>query len=154
MTHRLISQEVWPDGLTEAWLGHNHPAMTSGMTENPQCEADLLRLLGRLVEDNSDLVSGLESGSQDRWLLASALQKAIRRGSVGIAVGTALEVLDLNASYLWRRLCVVALEDIGFGDPLTCARRLETRLQRSRKFRARRRVPRIRRNRRRPRMRR
>jgi hypothetical protein len=121
MTHRLISQEVWPDGLTEAWLGHNHPAMTSGMTENPQCEADLLRLLGRLVEDNSDLVSGLESGSQDRWLLASALQKAIRRGSVGIAVGTALEVLDLNASYLWRRLCVVALEDIGFGDPLTCA---------------------------------
>jgi hypothetical protein len=121
MTHKLISQEVWPDGLTEAWLGHNHPAMTSGMTENPQSEVDLLRLLGRLVEEKSDLVCGLESGSQDRWLLVSALQKAIRRGRVPIAVALALEVLDLNASYLWRRLCVVALEDIGFGDPLTCA---------------------------------
>jgi hypothetical protein len=121
VTHKLISQEVWPAGLTEAWLGRNHPAMTSGMTENPQSEADLSRLLERMVEEKSDLMCGLESGSQDRWLLGSALQKAIRRGRVGIAVGTAREVFGLNASYLWRRLCVIALEDIGFGDPLTCA---------------------------------
>lgn len=95
--------------------------MTSGMTENPQSEVDLLHLLGRLVEEKSNLVCGLESGSQDRWLLVSALHKAVRRGRVPIAVALALEVLNVNASYLWRRLCVVALEDIGFGDPQTCA---------------------------------
>ena len=54
----------------------------------------------------------------------STLQKSIRRGDVRNAV---LCALDLSATsqradtYLWDRLHVIAVEDIGFGDPQAIA---------------------------------
>jgi hypothetical protein len=71
----------------------------------------------------------------DPYLLASAMQKAIRRGDSGVARRAGHQLLTLDRSRLWRRLMVVALEDIGIADPdaaaelitistLTAARRL------------------------------
>jgi replication-associated recombination protein RarA len=50
----------------------------------------------------------------------SALQKEIRRGNVENAALLALEMVDTSSDLerkLWDRLCVISVEDIGFGDP-------------------------------------
>ena len=52
----------------------------------------------------------------DRWVLASLLQKAIRRGQCELALGASLKLLEIDPSRLWRRLMTVALEDVGVGD--------------------------------------
>jgi len=51
----------------------------------------------------------------DRWVASSALQKAIRRGETQIALNAGLTYLTLNAASFWRRLPIIALEDIGVG---------------------------------------
>ena len=53
-----------------------------------------------------------------KWELVSALQKSIRRGDCDSAL-TALSAMDgipHEYPYFWRRLCVIACEDIGFAD--------------------------------------
>lgn len=50
----------------------------------------------------------------------SALQKEIRRGNTENAVLLAYEMVCTSApleDYLWQRLLVIAVEDIGFGEP-------------------------------------
>ncbi len=50
----------------------------------------------------------------------SALQKEIRRGHVENAVLLAYEMVVTSAAledYLWQRLMVISVEDIGFGEP-------------------------------------
>lgn len=53
----------------------------------------------------------------DRWLLASGLQKAIRFGDVQRAASFALSLSFKDRRQLWRRLCVICLEDIGPANP-------------------------------------
>ena len=51
----------------------------------------------------------------DRWLAASALQKAIRRGDA-LTAGRAVRTLyRYDPRSAWRRLLVIAYEDIGIG---------------------------------------
>lgn len=52
----------------------------------------------------------------DPYLLASAMQKAIRRGDIDIARRAGHQLLTLDRTRLWRRLAVTALEDIGIAD--------------------------------------
>lgn len=52
----------------------------------------------------------------DVWLLASLLQKAVRRGDLETARRAGHQLLGLDAPRLWRRLMTLALEDIGIGD--------------------------------------
>lgn len=52
----------------------------------------------------------------DKYVLASLIQKAIRRGDVATARRAGHQLLSLDPSRLWRRLRVTALEDIGIGD--------------------------------------
>ncbi|WP_298355873.1 hypothetical protein [Rhodoblastus sp.] len=52
----------------------------------------------------------------DRWTATSALQKAIRRGLAGTARRAAMNLLEHDARALWRRLTVIAVEDISIGD--------------------------------------
>ena len=52
-------------------------------------------------------------------LLVSALQKSIRRGDEELAVRVAYEMYITSPQFeekLWRRLMVISVEDIGFGD--------------------------------------
>ncbi len=57
----------------------------------------------------------------DPYLLASAMQKAIRRGDSGIARRAGHQLYTLDRARLWRRLAVVALEDIGIADATVAA---------------------------------
>jgi replication-associated recombination protein RarA len=53
--------------------------------------------------------------------LVSVLQKDIRRGNVDNAVLAAYEMLSTSADvaeHLWRRLKLIAVEDVGMGQPL------------------------------------
>ena len=52
-------------------------------------------------------------------LLVSGLQKSIRRGEEETAVRIAYEMYITSPQFedkLWRRLCAISVEDIGFGD--------------------------------------
>lgn len=60
------------------------------------------------------------SNSQ-KWLNISALQKAIRRGQVTRAIQFARQGCMLDADYVFRRIAVCALEDIGIGNFLAVA---------------------------------
>ncbi len=60
-----------------------------------------------------------------KWLYASALQKAIRRGHSEIAAMCAESLSAIDPAYFWRRLPTIALEDVGFGNKVACALVLE-----------------------------
>lgn len=53
---------------------------------------------------------------QDPWLASSALQKSIRWGATEDALLAAHTLLEIRPDRLWRRLAVIALEDVGLGD--------------------------------------
>lgn len=61
------------------------------------------------------------SSCVDVYLLASALQKAIRRSDLGTARRAGHEMLRRDPRRVWHRLAVTALEDIGLGDPSLAA---------------------------------
>lgn len=51
--------------------------------------------------------------SGDKWLLSSSMQKAIRRGEVERAVRAAASLWYQDRLSFWRRLHIIAIEDIG-----------------------------------------
>jgi hypothetical protein len=73
-------------------------------------------------ENVQSLITSFQAPSQPKPLLCStgvakaALQKAVRRGEVEIALRSATTLLDHAPDQLWRRLCGIAIEDVGFGD--------------------------------------
>lgn len=83
-------------------------------------EADLLNKISKMEEyRNSDtLRQDIEHRPviSDVWVAASALQKAIRRGRCLSAQKAAGFLLQHDKKRLWRRLVVIALEDIGLAD--------------------------------------
>lgn len=60
----------------------------------------------------------------NKWRVSSAMQKAIRRGNVDMALRTASAIHGLEPDYVWRRLCTVVLEEVGVADLDLCARYL------------------------------
>ncbi len=52
----------------------------------------------------------------DRWIASSLLQKSIRRGDVEVAQRAACMLHAFDRSAIWRRLIVVACEDVGAGN--------------------------------------
>ena len=99
--------------------------------------------LFRFIADRADELSAISIDTAppapfvhaDPYLLASAVQKAIRRGDLTIARRAAHQLYALDRQRLWRRLAVVGLEDLGIADidvaaeliaisTLTAARRL------------------------------
>jgi hypothetical protein len=61
------------------------------------------------------LLAAVEPLPCDRWLAASALQKAIRRGDALTAQRAARTLYRHDPRSAWRRLLVIAYEDIGIG---------------------------------------
>jgi len=59
--------------------------------------------------DHADLLA-------DPWLATSALQKSIRRGLQLPALLATSFLLDRQPDRFWRRIVVIALEDVGIGD--------------------------------------
>jgi hypothetical protein len=52
----------------------------------------------------------------DRWIASSLLQKSVRRGDAELAQRAAFHLLELDKAAIWRRLIVIAFEDVGAGD--------------------------------------
>lgn len=54
-----------------------------------------------------------------KWELVSAYQKTVRRGDAALAMqlASAMAGLDGERQYMWRRICTVAAEDVGAGNP-------------------------------------
>ena len=75
--------------------------------------------LAREIDSHSDL--SCSSIAADPWIISSLLQKSIRRGEIEIARRAALTFFKVKGSAIWRRLTVIAFEDIGIGsiDALT-----------------------------------
>ena len=72
--------------------------------------------------DTSQLPKTLLKSKSDKYRGFSAMQKAIRRGDAVLAWRAAHALLIAGeGSSMWRRLLVVALEDIGVGDPYAIA---------------------------------
>lgn len=58
---------------------------------------------------------------EDRWRLASCLQKAIRRGDISAAMRAAHACHAVDPAYLRKRLVVIAIEDVMLGNLLAVA---------------------------------
>jgi replication-associated recombination protein RarA len=58
-----------------------------------------------------------------KWELVSALQKSIRRGKKEITLHllSAIDGMPEECAYFWRRLCVIACEDVGPADDVLAA---------------------------------
>lgn len=52
----------------------------------------------------------------DRWLARSALQKAVRRGEVVVALRAAAALHAQVGPAIWRALIIIALEDVGVAE--------------------------------------
>ena len=52
----------------------------------------------------------------DKWLTTSALQKCIRRGHSELAERYARSSVRIDADHTFRRLVIIAIEDVGLGD--------------------------------------
>ncbi len=71
-------------------------------------------------------VSRFAKSFDDPWIANSLMQKAIRRGDTEIAQRAALSFHALCGSAIWRRLLIIAVEDIGIGSPETVIETVET----------------------------
>jgi hypothetical protein len=60
-------------------------------------------------------VPSVEPLRVSQWVAMSAVQKAIRRGDVDLALRAAATLLKADPARLWRRLVGIAFEDIGMG---------------------------------------
>jgi hypothetical protein len=74
-------------------------------------------LLNRITVLPPDLPPPPPYPHADQYVLASLIQKAVRRGSMDIARRAGRQLLAVDPGRLWRRLRVIAVEDIGLGDP-------------------------------------
>ena len=69
--------------------------------------------------NNSFVPTGMVVKQEKRkWQVSSAMQKSIRRGDGETAVQMAEGLSTLDPEYCWRRLPVIAMEDIGLADPM------------------------------------
>ena len=75
--------------------------------------------LAREIDSHSALAC--KPIAADPWVISSLLQKSIRRGDNEIAHRAAFTFFQLKGAAVWRRLIVIAFEDIGIGsvDALT-----------------------------------
>src|SRR5262249_26396192 len=75
--------------------------------------------LTREIDSNGALPSNPIAA--DPWIVSSLLQKSIRRCETEIAQRAALTFFKLKGAAIWRRLMVIAFEDVGIGsvDTLT-----------------------------------
>jgi len=83
----------------------------------------------KTVRDDAAELDGLPARQLpiDRYVAASLMQKAIRRGEVEWATDSAFTLLQIDSRYLWRRLIITLFEDVGLHDTRLAWRVLASR---------------------------
>ncbi|MDE1151042.1 MAG: hypothetical protein PW788_00775 [Micavibrio sp.] len=80
-------------------------------------EQDFQQRLDRLADTlQRNVLTAIEPMHFDKWITMSGMQKAIRRGDVDLAGRLALSLWQQDKRSLWRRLAVIAAEDVAMGD--------------------------------------
>lgn len=83
-------------------------------------EADIESSLLESLSDYSPQKVEIADIKYDKWLCSSALQKSIRRGLVDSSLLFAELLLKHDRDYIWHRINIIALEDIGLGNINLC----------------------------------
>lgn len=52
----------------------------------------------------------------DKWILTSCMQKSIRRGHADLAMMYAEKLMEIERSYFFYRISIIAAEDVGLGN--------------------------------------
>ena len=66
-----------------------------------------------LIDEKLPLGEGDNPLTCDRWIASILLQKSIRRSETQLALRAAFRLSAFDRSYTWRRLLVIAFEDVG-----------------------------------------
>lgn len=92
-----------------------YPASRWGATIPEQWESICISL-----RDYRPIERSLQLDKVRKWELVSALQKSIRRGEklLSLRLVSAMTCMPEEYGYFWRRICVIACEDVGFADDL------------------------------------
>ena len=75
------------------------------------------RVLARIEYASLEFEEAGDSLQCDRWIASSLLQKSIRRSDTQLALRAAFRLSDFDRSYTWRRLLIIAFEDVGAAEP-------------------------------------
>jgi MgsA AAA+ ATPase C terminal len=75
------------------------------------------RVLSRIDEKSQEIEEADNSLRCDRWVASSLLQKSIRRSETRLALRAAFRLSAFDRSYTWRRLLIIAFEDVGAAEP-------------------------------------
>ena len=75
------------------------------------------RVLSRIDDKSQALEEADNPLTCDRWIASSLLQKSIRRSETQLALRAAFRLSDFDRSYTWRRLLIIAFEDVGAAEP-------------------------------------
>jgi hypothetical protein len=98
------------------------PAKSILDDDGNQFEAWLTDYLKFVVSEWECEQHSVTAQESSMWKVSSALQKTIRRNQPDLAVKYAQALFNGGkASYLWSRLPIIVLEDIGVANPLLCA---------------------------------
>jgi replication-associated recombination protein RarA len=79
----------------------------------PSCNDWKDGVLSRIDEKSQEIEEADNSLRCDRWIASSLLQKSIRRSNVQLALRAAFTLSAFDRSYTWRRLLIIAFEDVG-----------------------------------------
>lgn len=73
-------------------------------------------VIADLISFDAPRLSTSLKNEGSRYRVTSAMQKAIRRGHTDIALRMANALATSMSPYFWYRICVVAMEDVLFGN--------------------------------------
>lgn len=86
--------------------------MLNLIEKNTEWEIELLNAL-EAYNHQYDVRVPINLDETDRWVCASAMQKAVRRGQKEMAIKAGMALLSLKPTQLWSRLAIIVQEDIG-----------------------------------------
>jgi hypothetical protein len=75
------------------------------------------RVLSRIDDKSQSFEEADNLFPCDRWIASSLLQKSIRRSDIQLALRAAFRLSAFDRSYTWRRLLIIAFEDVGAAEP-------------------------------------
>ncbi len=77
---------------------------------------EMIEELQNLAAEAPDFTPRALKNPDNKWLVRSAFQKAIRRGELDRALRCGEYLIAADPPYAWQALATVVIEDVGFGD--------------------------------------
>lgn len=117
------SSDYYPSELVGAAEIWNSVNAYEGMAYADIEKALMKQLLASLAGCAAVTLPSIAMKSPNRrWHIVSAIQKSVRRSDVDHAVRLSVAIQNSTEhEAFWRRFCVMALEDIGFANPVLAA---------------------------------